>query len=234
VESFLEYGPYFIIIGIFALFGLGFKEPLTNLYHRYQRTKSTTNETSVSERVVEVVQKIGQPVRIDDKKIQYYESRDQVDFIQLLNLAKKEIRMSGLTFSLLTLNHSRLISQLTSQKIRLTFLILNPDSTHVEKQTSLYKASEDLKYQIQKSLERLCELRQYAPDFIDIKIYDELVGDSIIIIDKTVAKVEERIVNSDANSRRSKIAFKKDNKQFFKEAWDIFKKLENSSDAYIC
>jgi len=67
-----------------------------------------------------------------------------------------------------------------------------------------------------------------------IKKYDELVDDSIIIIDKTVVKIEERGVNSEANSRRNKIALKKDNRRFFNEVWENCKDLEESSYEHQC
>ena len=67
--------------------------------------------------------------------------------------------MSAITFSLLTLTYEDLICYLTSKKIQLTFLILDPKSEEAKKHTSMYGSSDDLIPQILSSIQRLCKLK---------------------------------------------------------------------------
>jgi hypothetical protein len=101
-----------------------------------------------------------------------------------MNLAKNEIRMSALTFTMLRLNHENLLRQMLARKVHMTFLLLDPMSKEAERQTGLHRGSEDLAEQIQRTLDMLCRLRSDYPKKIIIRVYDVSSATSLIIIDK--------------------------------------------------
>ena len=177
---------------------------------------------------------MGSPDFVDPKYIWHYHSRDRINFQVFMKLAKKKIRMSALTFSVLTLQHEELLCQLASDEIRLTFLILDPHSEEAKRQTSLYKSSEDLIDQINRSLQRLCKLKQQYPENVFIKTYTKLHGDSITIVDDSVIKVEKHVVDSGPNSRENEIIFKKDSKKEFLNYRKELDDLDKSSTEYTC
>jgi hypothetical protein len=184
---------------------------------------------------VTVTQVLGSPVRTDDDAIQYYDTRDQLpSFREQMNFAKKKVRMSALTFTILRLNHEHVLRETAARKVHMTFLLLDPSSTEVERQTKLYKGSEDLREQIKKSLDMLCRLKRDYPNQIVIRTYKVLNAASITVIDKTLAKEEIRKVDSDANSRPNKIAFWKDNKRFFNNISRAYDSLLKNSEEYRC
>jgi hypothetical protein len=194
-----------------------------NMQVSFQNTKPETNVTQV----------LGSPVRID-QCIQYYDSRDQLNFPEFMNLAKKEIQLSALTFTMLRLNHENLMRQLLVRKIRMTFLLLDPNSTEAKRQTGLHRGSDDLSDQIRKTLDLLCRLKKNYPKKIVIMTYTLRAAASLIIIDKKLVKEETRTLDSDANSRPSKITFREDNKHFFNTVSNAYKDVLISSTEYNC
>jgi hypothetical protein len=77
-----------------------------------------------------------------------------------------------------------------------------------------------MKYQIEKSLGLLCDLRNRLDTSLKkkliIKTYDSDTKHSITVIDGKIIKVEDRPIGSDSKSRPNHLTFKKDNKDFFK------------------
>jgi len=143
--------------------------------------------------------------------------------------AKKKIRMSALTFSLLTLQHELLLRELVSDGKKLTFLILDPSSEQAKIETSQYASSNDLIDQINSSLTRLCELKERYRKNITIKKYTRLHGNSITILDDSTVKVEEHVVD-----RENLVIFKKDSKKDFLNYLKQFKDLEKSATEHQC
>jgi hypothetical protein len=177
---------------------------------------------------------MGSPDFVDPKYIWHYHSRDRINFPVFMRQAKKKIRMSALTFSLLTLQHELLLRELVSDGKKLTFLILDPSSEQAKIETSQYASSNDLIDQINSSLTRLCELKERYPKNITIKKYTRLHGNSITILDDSTVKVEEHVVDSGPNDRENLVIFKKDSKKDFLNYLKQFKDLEKSATEHQC
>jgi hypothetical protein len=92
-------------------------------------------------------------------------------------------------------------------------------------------------YQIDRSLEILCKLKEKLEPSLKrkliIKTYSSDTNHSIIIIDNSIIKVEDRPKGSDSNSRPNHITFKKDNKHYFKQYLREHKNLAEVED-YKC
>lgn len=72
------------------------------------------------------------------------------------------------------------IRDLIYRNVRVTFLLLNTNSSHVDTQSQIFVGAGDLKYSIKKSLELLCKEKQN----LNIRTYDYFPKHSIIVIDE--------------------------------------------------
>jgi hypothetical protein len=167
-----------------------------------------------------VSQVVGSPNSIENK-IQHYNTRDELRFGELLSLAHKKIEMSALTFYIVTLQYLGDVETTINRGVKITFLLLDPHSKHVQRYTQSLHASQDMKYQIEKSLELLCDLKNRLDsrlrEKLEIKTYDSYTDRSIIVIDSKIIKVEDRPMGSDSKSRPNHLTFKKDNKDYFRQ-----------------
>jgi hypothetical protein len=184
-----------------------------------------------------VSQVIGTPNSIENK-VQHYNTRDELPrFGELLTLAHKKIEMSALTFYIVTLQHIGDVETAVNRGVKITLLLLNPDSTYVQKHAQSLHAGQDMKYQIEKSLELLCDLRNRLDSSLKknliIKTYDSETKHSIIILDNKIIKVEDRPIGSDSKSRPNHITFKKDNKDYFRQHMRQHKRLEGKEHECI-
>jgi hypothetical protein len=117
------------------------------------------------------------------------------------------------------------------KKVKITFLLLDPNSEYVNIHSQIYTGAENLKSQITNSLSVLSNLQKDFPEQVFIKTFHDLAPHSIIILDEDVIKVEDRSVGGDADSRPSHVTFADDNKPFFKLFTKEYEKiLEKASD----
>jgi hypothetical protein len=218
-----------------SILGLGFWTLKPQLSKWFNADDESNTAVKLVNTVVSEPPAIGQPVRVDEiKRIWYYDRRDQIKFPEFMKLAKKKIRMSAITFSILTLTHEDLLCELASSKIKLTFLILDPNSKEAQQQISLYKSSDDLINQINDSLKRLCKLQQQYPNRVSIKTYKELLGNSVIILDDSIIKIEKHEVNSGPNSRSNTIFFKHRAGRDFRNHFNSYLQSEKTATKHTC
>jgi hypothetical protein len=89
-----------------------------------------------------------------------YKSRSELpQFGMMLSLAKNTVDMSGLDFRIVVHSFINTIRENLRRGIQITFLLLNPDSNHVEIQGKNVFGGEDLKQSIEKTLMLLCQER---------------------------------------------------------------------------
>jgi hypothetical protein len=175
---------------------------------------------------------IGTPDKID-KGIRYYKIRSHLpSFEEMTSMAKTAIKMSAITFTTLRYGHINGIKKLLQQGISITFLLLDPQSGHVDTKSELFSESTDLKHQIIDSLESLRQLQKDYPDKVIIKTYDEVAPRSIIIIDEEYIKVEDHPVGSDAESRPNHAAFRNSSPIFYNLYSLEYNQLEVKSEVY--
>jgi hypothetical protein len=171
--------------------------------------------------------------------VHHYKTRDALPFADMLSIAKSTVEMSAVSFTILTLQHYEDVSSAIARGLKFTFLILDPNSQYLAKQTDLYHAAEDLKNQIEKAISHLCNLQKLHPEDVIIKTYDSLARYSITIIDRdnadtAWARIERRPVGSDSNSRSSEAAYRKYDIGFFNQSKDEYDKIFKKSKIYDC
>jgi hypothetical protein len=221
---------------------------IIRLYHYLKKKKEktieiekptlTNNNENQSQQTISVTKKLGSP-RITEG-IQEYENRDELPkFKELITSATETVDMSGLSFTLMILQHSNVIKKALKKGRKFTFLILDKDSKEVEKYSQTFENAKDLKNHINSTLDILCELKKELKDKdnLIIKTYDSFQKYGIIIIDKdnenALIKVEEyNLVNPD--TRRNKIAYKVDNPDFYESSWIEYNELFEKSKDYVC
>jgi hypothetical protein len=171
--------------------------------------------------------------------VHHYNTRDELPFANMLSIAKSTVEMSAVSFTILTLQHYEDVRSAIARGLKFTFLILEPNSQYVEKQTEFYHASDDLKNQIEKAISRLCNLQKEYPEGVILRTYDSLARYSITIIDRdntdnAWARIERRPVGSDSNSRSSEAAYRKYDIGFFNQSKDEYDKILRRSKIYDC
>jgi len=178
-------------------------------------------------------------VRVEIEPVHHYKTRDALPFADMLSIANSTVEMSAVSFTILTLQHYEDVSSAIARGLKFTFLILEPNSQYVGKQTDLYHAAEDLKNQIEKAISRLCNLKKEYPEDVIIRTYDSVARYSITIIDRNDtdnawARIERRPVGSDSNSRSSEAAYRKNDLGFFNQSKDEYDKILRRSKIYDC
>jgi DNA-binding transcriptional regulator GbsR (MarR family) len=147
--------------------------------------------------------------------------------------------MSGLSFTLMILQHFNVIKKALKKGRKFTFLILDVDSKEVEKYSQTFENAKELKNHINSTLEILCELKNELKDKnnLTIKTYDLYQKYGIIIIDKdtenSLVKVEQYNLGN-PNTRQNKIAYKVDNPDFYESSWIEYNELLEKSKDYVC
>jgi hypothetical protein len=173
-----------------------------------------------------------------DRRVRYNSRSDLPPFHMMFSLSKSTIEMSGLDFRIVVHSFMNIIRLHLKRGIRITFLLLDPNSKYVQTQSKKVYAGSDLKSSIEKTLALLRNekdrLQKDDKDNLDIRTYDALTSHSIILIDRKLddncwIKIEERQEGSDSNSRSSEAAFKKDDEQFFIKYSQEYANLLSSS-----
>lgn len=187
-------------------------------------TEATVKEAR-SRKQRRVTKSLGQPDSLKEG-IQYYTSRAEISLENLLSQAKKSVEMLALSFYNVTMNHISLIEQLIKNNVTVTFLVLDPSSIVVEERKKDFREGEELKHHIERTLINLCKLRRtlsenHRPN-LRILTHQAYSSESIIIIDDGLIKVEEYGSLVDPHDRHSRLAFKRDNPEFFKRYYDYY------------
>ena len=93
---------------------------------------------SQSQQTISVTKKLGSPRIIEG--IQQYESRDELPkFKELIATATETVDMSGLSFTLMILQHSDVIKKALKKGRNFTFLILDANSKEVDKYSQTFR-----------------------------------------------------------------------------------------------
>ena len=196
------------------------------------------NNITQSQQTISVFKKLGSPRIIEG--IQQYENSDELPkFKELMTSAKETVDMSGLSFTLMILQHFNVIKKALKKGRKFTFLILDVNSKEVEKYSQTFENAKDLKSHINSTLEFLCELKKELKDKnnLTIKTYDSFQKYGIIIIDKdtenALVKVEQYNFDN-PNTRRNKIVYKVDNPDFYESSLSEYNELLEKSKEYVC
>ena len=178
-----------------------------------------------------------------DRIVRYNSRSDLPPFHMMFSLSKATIEMSGLDFRIVVHSFMNIIRLHLKRGIRITFLLLDPNSKYLQTQSEKVYAGSDLKSSIGKTLGLLCNekdrLQDDEKDNLDIRTYDGLTSHSMILIDRELddncwIKTEKRQEGSDSNSRSSEAAFKKDSEQFFNKYSKEYANLFSSSISHKC
>ena len=122
-----------------------------------EKSISTNNNETQSQQTISVTKKLGSPRIIEG--IQQYENSDELPkFKELMTSATETVDMSGLSFTLMILQHFNVIKKALKKGRKFTFLILDVDSKEVDKYSQTFENAKDLKNHINSTLEILCHL----------------------------------------------------------------------------
>ena len=205
------------------------KEKPTNI----EKSISTNNNETQSQQTISVTKKLDSSRIIEG--IQKYENSDELPkFKELMASAMETVDISGLSFTLMILQHSNVIKKALKKGRKFTFLILDADSKEVEKYSQTFENAKNLKNHIDSTLEILCELKKELKNKnnLTIKTYELFQKYSIIIIDKdtenALVKIEQYNFNN-PNTRRNKIVYKVDNPDFYGSSWIEYNELLEKS-----
>jgi hypothetical protein len=232
--------PIFIAGGIIGLFVWGFKDRIDSWFNKndIKISHSPPKKAVIPNVSIPESKPIVPESRIKNG-IQHYENRSQLPFNEMVYKAADSIEMLGITFRIVTYANYDVLKGLLSRKVHITFLLSNPDSSSIDVQKKMYHGSEDLREQIQGSLETLCKLKNEFKDLVEIMLYDSISQHSIIIIDRddkdnAWIRVESRPVGSDSDSRPSDVTYRKENQTFFDQYSSEYDILLNNSELYKC
>jgi hypothetical protein len=172
---------------------------------------------------------LGKPDGIENGVQRYYR-RSHLPFDDLLAEAGQQVIMLAVTFHMATTGNIQLIQETIFRNIRITFLILDPSSRYT-KQIYLHEGGEVGRH-IERSLSVLCALKKSLPDELKdnliIRTYDDVINNSIIIIDNRLIKVEKYITGSDPDSRENLLTYKTDNNAFFQSYTHEYNKVQST------
>ncbi|MGB8934044.1 MAG: hypothetical protein WCC17_02920 [Candidatus Nitrosopolaris sp.] len=126
--------------------------------------------------------------------------------------------------------------------IRVTFLLLDPNSEQVDIQSKIYHAVQDLKESIKKSIKLLCDEKTRLPPNkrgnLIIRLYDHEPKHGLIITDEghenAWIKVEARPLGSDSNSRPSDAWYKRYDPSRYSQYMHEYDTLFHNSKDYRC
>jgi hypothetical protein len=161
-----------------------------------------------------------------EDKMEHYSSRSELPpFKEMLSIATNTVDMPGLDFRTVVPQFMPFITDLIFKEIRITFLLLDPQSKRVD--------TEDLKESIIKSMKLLFDAKeQLSLDIkgnLIIRTYDYSLGHDMIFIDidnyNAWIKVEERPAGIDANSRTSDAWYKRDDESRYNSCLEEYNKL---------
>lgn len=230
----LEFNVDFIkfglgIIGIAGASILGYALFLQLRRKLSQRTITVTKEMSEPNPPLPVSKVLGNPDSVDNG-VQVFNRRSHLPFDEFLAEADQRVDMIAVTFHCVTTSHIGLIEDTIYRGIRVTFLILDPNSRYAENRKTDFHEGEEVKHHIERSLHVLCELKKRLKDEyrdnLVIKTYDDTINESITIIDNKLIKIEKHQKGSDSDSRPNELAFNNDNQSFFQRYSQSYQKIK--------
>jgi len=244
LSSMPNYIPEVIMLSLIPLLIWGFRKRITQalrtapsssprpLENHIAAPPDESANIPISERPIEV-----NTVQVEP--IHHYNTRQELPFVDMLSIAKSTVEMSAVSFTILTLQHYEDVRFGINRGLKFTFLILDPNSQYVGKQTESYHATDDLKNQIEKAITRLCDLQKDYPDDVIIRTYDSLARYSITIIDRVIAenawvRLERRPAGRASKARSSEAAYRKNDIGFFNQSKDEYDKIFKKSKIYHC
>jgi len=140
------------IIGLIGATSIG-TLLIIRLYHYLKKKKEkaieiekaiSTNNNETQSQTISVTKKLGSPRIVEG--IQQYENRDELPkFKELIATATETVEMSGLSFTLMILQHSNVIKNALKKGRKFTFLILDVNSKEVDKYSQTLENANDLK-----------------------------------------------------------------------------------------
>jgi hypothetical protein len=202
-------------------------------------TKSETNRTAKQAATQEPESESSAQI----EGLKQYKSRSELPpFDKMLSIANTTVDMSGLDFRKVVHEFMTIIRQLIYKNIRITFLLLDPNSEQVKIQSKNFHAVEDLKESLQKSIRLLCEEREKLPPYMRgnliIRLYNYPPEHGIIIVDEghenAWIKVEARPLGSDSNSRPSDAWYKRYDPSRYSQYMQEYNTLFHNSKEYRC
>jgi hypothetical protein len=178
-----------------------------------------------------------------DEGLKQYGSRSELPpFKEMLAKANVTVDMSGLDFRITLHQYMSNIRDLLYKDIRVTFLLLDPDSKQVDIQSKNFHADQDLKESIQRSIKLLCEKKEKLPPSkrgnLIIRLYDHESKHGLIITDEGYdnawIKVEARPLGSDSNSRPSDAWYRRYDPSRYSQYIHEYNTLFHNSKEYRC
>ena len=198
-----------IFVGILGVLGWGFRKRVNNAFEKVPLPTAQVHH---------VTKELGNPDSTD-KVVQHYNRRSHLPLDKLPAEAHQRVDMLAVTFHCVTTSHIELIEETIYRGVRVTFLILDPNSRNAVNRKADFHEGEEVKHHIERSLYVLCEqkkkLRDEYKDNLVIKTYDDIINESIIIIDNKLIKIEKHPKGSDSDSRPNQLTYNTDNQSFF-------------------
>jgi hypothetical protein len=156
MNSVLSNASWFIFAGMVGLFLWGFRERINAWFHKILPSSSTSANISIKPTQKQASEESSAEI----EGLKQYKSRSELPpFDKMLSIAEVTVDMSGLDFRIVVHQFMTVIRQLVHKNIRVTFLLLDPDSEQVKIQSRNFHAGEDLKESLQKSIGLLCRER---------------------------------------------------------------------------
>lgn len=199
----------------------------------------------------EIVRKrLGKPCKVTNYRVQYYLSRSDLDFEDIVGVAKKEIIFVSITHEIAAPDNSRIIrNAIVTNNVNVRVLILNPDSSehvkhssehvkHQERVFGLGESPRNLKSRTEEALQQLCTFKSQLPEDkrenLQIQTYNSNIAYSLMIIDhnseNACLKIEEHPLYSTEASRANKVVFYKDNPSYYTDYFRTFENLSLDGD----
>jgi hypothetical protein len=221
LDEILGYIPQVILgAGIVGVLAWGFRESITKF-----------GQVSLpAAQVHPLTKKLGSPDSISDG-IQIYNRRSHLPLDEFLTEAKQQVDMLAVTFHCITTGNIELIEETIYRGVRVMFVILNPDSRYAENRKEDFHEGEEVKHHIERSIRILCDLkrrlREEYKDNLVIKTYENVINESIIIIDRKLIKIEKHQTGSDSGSRTNELTYNTDNRSFFQRYSHRYQKVKS-------
>jgi hypothetical protein len=208
-------------VGILGALFWGFRKRFNNVFEK---------ASIPAVQVHQVTKKLGSPDSIPDG-IQIYNRRSLLPFDEFLAEAKQQVDMLAVTFHCVTTGNIELIEETIYRGVRIMFVILNPDSRYAQNRKEDFHEGEEVKHHIERSIRILCDLKQRLrneyKDNLVIRTYDNVINESIIMIDKKLIKIEKHQKGSDSGSRTNELTYNTDNQSFFQRCSDRYQKIKS-------
>jgi hypothetical protein len=197
-----------------------------------------------------VKKRLGKPCRITNR-IQIYLSRHDLDFVDIVGIAKKEIIFVSVTHEIAAKDKQDVIRDaiLNNGDLIVRVFVLDPYSKYVSHKDHVFGTGmfaegdpdleKPLKTRIEESLNQLQyfknSLEEKANRFL-IETYDADIPSSLMIIDHNVnknpcIKIEEHFERSKELSRQNKVVFHKDNPSYYEKCYNEYLKISQPRSA---